>query len=33
MVIGRSQMKQQIEKTRQKRKFAKTRKNKKKVIT
>ena len=32
MVIGRSQMKQQIEKSKQKRKYAKTRKKKRKVV-
>lgn len=32
MVIGRSQMKKQIDKPPQKRKYAKTRKNKKKVV-
>jgi len=33
MVIGRSQMRQQVTKGPQKRKFVKTRKNKKKVLT
>ena len=33
MVMSRSQIRKQIEKPPQKRKFAKTRKNKKKVIT
>ena len=33
MVIGRSQMKQQIEKSKQKRKYAKTRKTRKRVVT
>ena len=32
MVIGRSQMKKQIDKPPQKRKYAKTRKNKRKVV-
>jgi hypothetical protein len=33
MVIGRSQMKQQVSKGPQKRKYAKTRKKKKRVLT